>query len=148
MMETRGSAMMDMQPMVQPLAGRWDGRRARAARGAVLALLSALGSVLLGASPALASPVSFSGPTNFAAGPGPPSVAVGDFNGDSDPGLAVANFNSNNVSVLLNNHTPVAVGDSYTTEEDTPLNVGAEAGVLSNDTDSDADALSADVVSG
>ena len=199
MMETRGSAMMDMQPMVQPLAGRWDGRRARAARVAVLALLSALGSVLLGASPALASHVSFSGPTNFAAGPGPISVAVGDFNGDSDPDLAVANrdsnsvsvllggagggfssptnfgvgvgvapfsvavgdfngdsdpdlavanFNSDNVSVLLSNpnHAPVAAGDSYTTDEDTPLNVAA--GVLSNDTDSDGDALSAAVVSG
>jgi hypothetical protein len=29
-------------------------------------------------------------------------VAVGDFNGDSDADLAVANFNDDNVSVLLN----------------------------------------------
>ena len=37
----------------------------------------------------------------FAAGDVPVSVAVGDFNGDSDPDLAVANVDSDNVSVLL-----------------------------------------------
>ena len=41
------------------------------------------------------------GPTDFAAGDLPVSVAVGDFNGDSDPDLAVANQASNNVSILL-----------------------------------------------
>ena len=40
-------------------------------------------------------------PTNFAAGTHPVSVAVGDFNGDSDPDLAVANSGSDNVSILL-----------------------------------------------
>jgi hypothetical protein len=37
----------------------------------------------------------------------PYSVAVGDFNGDGKPDLAVANSDSNNVSVLINN-TPMA----------------------------------------
>jgi hypothetical protein len=37
----------------------------------------------------------------------PASVAVGDFNGDGKPDLAVANYYSNNVSVLINN-TPMA----------------------------------------
>jgi hypothetical protein len=32
----------------------------------------------------------------------PWSVAVGDFNGDGKPDLAIANFESNNVTVLLN----------------------------------------------
>ena len=41
--------------------------------------------------------------TNFGAGDGPISVAVGDFDGDTDLDLAVANFDSNNVSILLNN---------------------------------------------
>ena len=40
---------------------------------------------------------------NFAAGSDSRSVAVGDFNGDGKPDLAVANSGSNNVSVLLGN---------------------------------------------
>src|ERR1017187_10141474 len=39
----------------------------------------------------------------FAAGANPYSVAVGDFNGDGKPDLAVANYSSNNVTVLLGN---------------------------------------------
>jgi hypothetical protein len=38
----------------------------------------------------------------YVAGAGSFSVAVGDFNGDTKLDLAVANFLSNNVSVLLN----------------------------------------------
>jgi VCBS repeat protein/FG-GAP repeat protein len=44
--------------------------------------------------------VSFSGPTNFRVGDGPGDVVVGDFNGDSDPDLVVANTTSNDVTVL------------------------------------------------
>jgi VCBS repeat-containing protein len=47
------------------------------------------------------APVSFSAPTNFAAGDTPVSVATGDFNADQDPDLAVANRFSSTVSVLL-----------------------------------------------
>lgn len=43
----------------------------------------------------------FSPPKNFTVGNSPSSVAVGDFNGDGRQDLAVANFGSNNVSVLL-----------------------------------------------
>ena len=43
--------------------------------------------------------------TNFAAGDGPYSVAVGDFNADTFLDIAVANQNSNNVSILLGNGT-------------------------------------------
>ncbi len=87
--------------------------------------------------------------TNFTAGDAPTSVAVGDFDGDSHPDLAVANFNGDDVSVLLNdtNHAPVAVGDSYATDEDKPLNVAAP-GVLANDTDPDGDSLGAAVATG
>ncbi len=40
---------------------------------------------------------------NFGVGSGPRSVAVGDFNGNGLADLAVANADSNNVSVLINN---------------------------------------------
>jgi uncharacterized protein (TIGR03437 family) len=43
----------------------------------------------------------FQASVNYATGTQPISVAVGDFNGDGIPDLAVANFSSNSVSVLL-----------------------------------------------
>jgi large repetitive protein len=43
----------------------------------------------------------FGSATSFAAGSAQSSVAVGDFDGDTDPDLAVANSSSDNVSVLL-----------------------------------------------
>jgi VCBS repeat-containing protein len=93
----------------------------------------------------------FGAPTSFAAGNGPSSVAVGDFNGDSKPDLAVANVNSGNVSVLVNstvtNRAPAAVDDAYSTAEDMALTVAAP-GVLGNDTDPDGDSLSAVLGSG
>ena len=46
---------------------------------------------------------SFGAATNFGAGSFPRSVAVGDFNLDGKPDLAVANSDSDNVSVLLGN---------------------------------------------
>jgi VCBS repeat-containing protein len=45
--------------------------------------------------------VAFDPPTNLSAGNSPVSVATGDFNGDDDPDLAVANRFSSDVSVLL-----------------------------------------------
>jgi hypothetical protein len=45
----------------------------------------------------------FGAPLTFATGTAPLSVAVGDFNGDEKPDLAVANFSSRTVSVLLGN---------------------------------------------
>jgi VCBS repeat-containing protein len=90
----------------------------------------------------------FGAATSFAAGDGPESVAVGDFNRDSDPDLAVANAISDDVSVLLNTRgTPVAADDAYSTNEDAPLTVAAP-GVLENDSDPDGDTLTASVVSG
>ncbi|HEX5076793.1 MAG TPA: LamG-like jellyroll fold domain-containing protein, partial [Gemmatimonadaceae bacterium] len=49
-------------------------------------------------------------------------------------------------SGIAPNAAPVAVNDSYTTPESTPLTVAAP-GVLANDTDADADVLSAALVS-
>src|SRR5260370_24416783 len=52
---------------------------------------------------AQAQRVSFAARRDFAAGTNPHSVAVGDFNRDGLPDLAVANFNSHDVSLLLGN---------------------------------------------
>ncbi len=90
---------------------------------------------------------SFTGASHFAVGNVPLSVAVGDFDGDGDPDLAVAKLPSDNVAVLLNRRPPSATGDAYTTDEDAPLEVTAP-GVLGNDTDPDGDALTATLVSG
>ena len=49
------------------------------------------------------SSIALSAPRGFDAGSGPQSVAVGDFNGDGKPDLAVVNSYSNNVSILLGN---------------------------------------------
>jgi VCBS repeat-containing protein len=90
---------------------------------------------------------------NFTAGSNPAAVAVGDFNGDGKPDLAVANptFPPDNLAVLVNhtsiNQAPVAAADAYTTAEDTPLTVAAP-GVLGNDSDPDHNPLSAVLVSG
>ena len=51
--------------------------------------------------PTAAHAVNFGPATNFADRKLPQDVAVGEFNGDSDPDLAVVNQPSNNVSVLL-----------------------------------------------
>ena len=48
-------------------------------------------------------PALFGTASNFPVGSGPNSVAVGDVNGDMKLDLAVANVNSNNVSVLMGN---------------------------------------------
>src|SRR5205814_15795 len=59
----------------------------------------------------------------------------------ADSGIATVS-----ISITSVNDAPVAVDDSYTTAEDTALNVGAP-GVLANDSDVDGDALSAILVS-
>jgi len=46
---------------------------------------------------------SFQQARNFGASSGPLSIAVGDFNRDGALDLAVANIDTNNVSVLINN---------------------------------------------
>ncbi len=82
-----------------------------------------------------AGAAAFSDPTTFGVGPSPQSVAVGEFNGDADPDLAVVNQLSNNVSVLLG-----AAGGAFTGPTDfavgiTPLEVAV--GEFNGDADPD-----------
>jgi VCBS repeat-containing protein len=80
-------------------------------------------------------------------------VPVANYNG-SDSFTYKASDGTNNsvaatVTLTINsvNDAPVAAGDSYSTDENATLNVGA-SGVLANDTDADGDAMTAVLVSG
>jgi VCBS repeat-containing protein len=76
----------------------------------LLAALFLVPTALAGTAMAQAqTQVSFGPAANVATGDGPASVAVGDFNGDGNPDLAVANQLTNTVSVLLG-----STGGSFT----------------------------------
>jgi hypothetical protein len=70
-----------------------------------------------------ASP-SFGAKQDFATGAGPRSITVGDLNGDGKLDLAVANVNSNTVSVLLNNTAPGADTPSFAAKQDFATGAG------------------------
>ena len=73
----------------------------RPIRLAVLVAPALLAASLLAPSTRAQPLVAFDPPTYLSAGNSPVSVATGDFNGDDDPDLAVANRFSSDVSVLL-----------------------------------------------
>jgi hypothetical protein len=70
-------------------------------------------SVLLNTTAPGAAVPSFAAATNFGAGSAPASIAAADVNGDGRPDLLVANLDSDNVSVLLNQTVPGAVTPSF-----------------------------------
>jgi VCBS repeat-containing protein len=74
------------------------------------------------------------------------TVTVND-NGNTGTGGAQSDTKTINVTVNPVNDAPVAVADSYSTNEDTPLNV-PPPGVLGNDSDVDSPTLTAVLVSG
>ena len=73
-------------------------------------------SVLLNTTDSGAPTPSYASQTTFATGTLPVSVSIGDFNGDGKPDLAIANIDSNSVSVLLNTTAPGAVTPSYASQ--------------------------------
>jgi FG-GAP-like repeat/Calx-beta domain/MBG domain (YGX type) len=72
-------------------------------------------SVLLNTTAQGAATPSFATATSFGVGSNPVSVAIGDLNGDGKPDIAVANYGSNTVSVLLNTMAPLATVSSFAT---------------------------------
>jgi hypothetical protein len=92
---------------------------------------------------ASALPVRFSSPAHLTAGNASTSLTTGDFNGDGDPDLAVANQLDDNVSVRLG-----GAGATFPTGGGGPFGVGTEpravaAGLF--DTDSDPDLVVANI---
>ncbi len=81
-------------------------------------------SVMLNTTPTGATTPSFASQRTFATGSVPTSVAVGDFNGDGLPDLAVTNYSSNTVSVLLNTTSLGATTPSFATQQIFATNSG------------------------
>lgn len=91
---------------------------------AVVNLNSNTVSVLLNTTDAGVAIPSFAAKQDFGTGAGPVSVTVGDLNGDGKLDLAVASFNSNNVSVLLNTTAPGAATPNFAAKQDVPTGEG------------------------
>ncbi len=75
-------------------------------------------SVLLNTTTPGAVAPAFAAKQDFGTGDDPISVAVGDFNGDGKPDLAVTNFSSHTLSVLLNATAPGAATPAFATKQD------------------------------
>jgi hypothetical protein len=86
-------------------------------------------SVLLNTTPTGATAASFAPPQTFATGTEPYSVAVGDFNGDGKPDLAVANVDSGTVSVLLNTTPTGATTASFAPQQTFPTGASVRVAV-------------------
>jgi predicted NUDIX family NTP pyrophosphohydrolase len=95
------------------------------------AVLLAIGAM----APTGAYALSFAGPTNYNVGNSPVSVDVGNFNGDSDPDLVVANELSNDVSVLLGGAADTFTGPTNFAVGNAPQ--GIAVGDFNGDSDPD-----------
>jgi Calx-beta domain/FG-GAP-like repeat/Domain of unknown function (DUF4214)/FG-GAP repeat len=83
----------------------------------VMAMLAILAASIAGPITEAATP-NFAPKQDFATGPNPRSVAVGDLNGDGKLDLAAVNLNSNTVSVLLNTTAPGDAVASFAPKHD------------------------------
>jgi VCBS repeat-containing protein len=84
---------------------------------------------------------------SFGYSPATNYIGGDSFNYKANDGTADSNVVTVTITVNPVNDAPVAVDDSYSTNEDTVLNVAAP-GVLGSDTDADGDALHAVLVDG
>src|SRR5262249_38584365 len=82
-------------------------------------------------------------PTANANGTATVTVRIHDDGGTSNSGVDTSASQTFTITVNAVNDAPVSTGESYGTNEDTALVVNAGSGVLTNDTDVDADTLTA-----
>ncbi|HEY9806036.1 MAG TPA: FG-GAP-like repeat-containing protein, partial [Candidatus Obscuribacterales bacterium] len=75
-------------------------------------------SILLNTSTTGATTPTFASQVTFATGITPTSISIGDINGDGKPDLAVANFGSNDASILLNTTATGATTPTFATKVD------------------------------
>jgi hypothetical protein len=73
-------------------------------------------SILLNTTPTGAPTPTFATKVDFPTGNSPYSVSIGDFNGDGKPDLATANYNSSDVSILLNTTPTGAPTPTFATQ--------------------------------
>ena len=59
------------------------------------------------------SPIIFAPKVDYPAGSGPTSVSLGDIDGDGKPDMAVANSDSNSISIMLNTSSPGSMSFAY-----------------------------------
>ncbi|MEG4329333.1 FG-GAP-like repeat-containing protein [Microcoleus sp. herbarium5] len=69
----------------------------------------------------------FAPKVDFATGTGPSSVSIGDINGDGVPDLAVANYTSNNLSILLNTTATGSGPPTFTTQATFATGTGSDS---------------------
>jgi hypothetical protein len=81
-------------------------------------------SVLLNTTPAGAATPAFAAQQTFAVGNNPIFVAVGDFNGDGKPDLAVSNFTDKTVSVLLDTTAAMSTTAAFTAQQTFAVGTG------------------------
>ncbi|MEG5129500.1 FG-GAP-like repeat-containing protein, partial [Microcoleus sp. ARI1-B5] len=73
-------------------------------------------SILLNTTATFATTPTFATQVSFPTGAGPYGVSIGDLNSDGLPDLAVANINSNSVSILLNTTATGATTPTFATQ--------------------------------
>jgi VCBS repeat-containing protein len=83
---------------------------------------------------------------SFTYTPGANFNGVDSFTYVANDGLADSNIATVTITVNSVNDIPVAVNDSYATDEDTLLSIDALSGVLANDTDTEGSPLTANLV--